>query len=540
MLLRSFLAMLVALPLVLHSQLRTIDTLWVEQTLSTMTLDQKIGHLLMPAHRSVDATKEFITKYHVGSIWFAKAEPRKLIAELNELQQLAPCGLLVAGDFEKGIGTHVDGATDFPIAMALGASGDPKLAYEAAAVTAAEARAIGVHLNFAPVVDVNSNPQNPVINIRAFGDDPALVGTMGLSVVRGYEDNGLLATLKHYPGHGNTGIDTHSDLAAIDGNKGALDQIELAPYRFILAQHQSAAVMVSHLWMKAYDESPLPATFSKRMIGEVLRGEMHFQGIVCTDAMTMGAITKHYSAGDAAVRAVEAGVDLIVWPADVPAAFEALRSAVESGRIPQAQLDGSVRRILNAKTRVGLQTIRTIDPAKAQTRLGTSEHLKIARAIARKCVKVQRDDRGLLPLPADRRFLVVTFNNRSGAAMMSRTLESFPEEFKQLAFAVETVAMTDGMSDQEQNAVLEKARTADIVIVAAYVRIFLSSGTVGLPAHQQRFLESLVRTNPKVVLVSFGNPYIGASVPAIPTFITAFDNAAVLQEAVAERLFEME
>ncbi len=273
------------------AQLLPPDETWVEQTVRGMTLDEKIGQLFVAVHSNVDRTKEWIKEYNIGGIWFARAEAQRIAAELNELQESSKYPLLVTVDFEKGAGTYVDGATNLPINMAMGASRNPDLVYKAALLTAREARAIGVHVNFAPVVDVNNNPKNPVINTRSYGEDPRLVAQLATAAIKGYQDGGLLATTKHFPGHGNTATDSHSHLGVVSSNADEFESIELLPYKETLRHAKPSAVMTAHLWIKAVDRDTIPATLSPNAINGLLRQRLGFDGVIYTDAMVMGGIT---------------------------------------------------------------------------------------------------------------------------------------------------------------------------------------------------------------------------------------------------------
>ncbi|MGB2868143.1 MAG: glycoside hydrolase family 3 N-terminal domain-containing protein [Bacteroidota bacterium] len=521
----------------LDAQLLPVDSVWVEQTLASMSLDEKIGQLIMPPHLYLDESKELIEKYHVGGFWFAKSEAVRIARELNALQQASKYPLLIAADFEKGAGTHVDGATDLPINMALGASRDPELAYRAAALTAKEARAIGVHVNFAPVMDVNNNPDNPVINIRSYGEDPTLVAGLAEAAIRGYQQNGILATGKHFPGHGNTSVDSHSRLGIIEGNSAEMDSLELLPYTEVLKKNPPACIMSAHLWVKALDNDTIPATFSRNALTLLLRGRLGFDGIIFPDAMVMGGLTSRYTSEEASLRTIQAGCDILLWPPNPQTSFETLKNAVQSGDVSVERINQSVRRILRAKTCVGLQKNRSVDVEKIPGLVGTEANYNEAKQIAAKCLTLVKDDGKLLPLNIGQHVLVVTMNNSGGNAMMSRTLVSFPSELSNISPRITQFNLPETITDLDTQRALDLARQSDVVVIAAYVRIFLGSGTVGLPASQRAFIEQMALANVKVVVVSFGNPYIGSSLPFVSTYVCAYDNAKALQQTAAEALF---
>jgi beta-N-acetylhexosaminidase len=521
----------------LWAQLLPIDNKWVGQTLKFMTLDEKIGQLFFPASTSSSRTLEWIQKYNIGGIWFARAEAKKIAEDLNAFQRASKYPILVTVDFEKGAGTYVDGATDLPINMALGASRDPKLVYQAARLTAKEARALGVHLNYAPVLDVNNNPRNPVINTRSYGEDPKLVATLATAAIKGYQENGLLATGKHFPGHGNTGTDTHAKIGVIASSPQEFESVELYPYKEVIRKAKPSSIMSAHLWIQSLDTDTIPATLSKNVMTDLLRDRLHFDGLVFTDAMVMGGITTRYPFGVATVKALQAGCDIILFPGDLEKGIDAVREAIESGELTEKRIDESVRRILRAKTRVGLQKNRTTNIDGISGLVGTEEHYKTAKKIAARCLTLVKNESKLVPLRPSQKVLVLTMSNKEGNSMVSRGHVSFPEELRRFSPSAKELHLSDSLRTDETTKALSLAKEADVVVVAAYIKIVLSSGTVDLPPAHAAFLQQLVKQNPRVSLVSFGSPYIGASVPEVPAYICAYDNAKALQEATAEALF---
>src|SRR5215218_950403 len=345
---------------------------WVDRTLATMTVDDKAAQLVFPGLDSTflstdsdtfDRLRELAGKWHVGGfLVFGGSEPvpgvllnptygsvilgdpLSAAGTLNRLQQLSPLPLLNAGDFEWGVGMRIRGATQFPRAMAFGAAGDATLTQEAGRLTGVEMRAIGVHMDFAPVADVNNNPRNPVINTRSFGEDPSRVSEHAAAFTRGLQGAGVVATLKHFPGHGDTDVDTHIGLATVPHARDRLDRVELAPFRAGIAAG-TEAVMVGHLEVPAIDDArSQPATLSPKAITGLLRGDLAFNGLIVTDSMSMQAITKMMPPGEAAVRTIEAGSDVVLHSPDDRAAITALREAIAGGRLSLQRIDASVRR----------------------------------------------------------------------------------------------------------------------------------------------------------------------------------------------------
>lgn len=534
------LTLALAMPLLVSSvqaQMLPVDTTWVNRTLKSMTLDEKIGQLFVPVHTDIQRTKEWVKDYGIGGLWFARTEAKKIAAELNALQEASKYPLLVTADFEKGAGTYVDGATDLPINMALGASRDPKLVAAAAQLTAREARAIGVHLNFAPVLDVNNNADNPVINTRSYGENPSLVAKLGAAAIKGFQDHGLLATAKHFPGHGNTSTDTHAKLGVVTSSPSVFEAVELYPYKQVLKQAAPSSIMSAHLWIEAVDIDTIPATLSRNVMTTLLRNELKFDGIVFTDAMVMGGITTRYPFDVATVKAIQAGCDIIVFPGDLVKGIQAIRQAVANGQLTEKRIDESVRRILRAKTQVGLHKQRVVDVEKIPTLVGTEANYLEAKRIAAQCLTLAKNGRKIIPLTPTQQVLVLTMSNKEGNSMVSRGLVSFPDEVRKLSGTVTEFRLSDSLRADDVDRALMLAASADVVVVAAYIKIVLSSGTVALsPAHTS-FLRRLHQQNPNLVLISFGNPYIGATLPGIPAYVCAYDNAKALQEATAEALY---
>lgn len=521
----------------LVAQLLPPDDAWVGTTLASMTLDEKIGQLFVPVHSDMKKTTDWIKNYNIGGIWFARAEAKTIARELNTLQEASKFPLLVTVDFEKGAGTYIDGATDLPINMALGASRNPSLVYAAAALTAREARAIGVHLNYAPVLDVNNNPENPVINTRSYGEDPQLVAALAAAAIKGYQAHGLLATGKHFPGHGNTATDTHAKLGVVTSPADEFESVELFPYKEVMKEAMPSSIMTAHLWIQAIDKDTIPATLSPNAMTRLLRERLKFDGILFTDAMVMGGIATRYPFDVATVKAIQAGCDIILFPGDLAKGIVAVREAVKRGELSEKRIEESVRRILKAKTRVGLHTQRMVDVEKIPAVVGTEENYREAKKIAAECLTLAKNTGTVLPLKTSQNVLVLTMSNKEGNSMVSRGLVSFPDEMRKLSQQITELRLSDSLRPDEVGKALSLAQKADAVVIAAYVKIVLSSGTVALSPSHTAFLQRVTDMNPHVVLVSFGNPYIGASVPGVSAYVCAFDNAKALQEATAEALY---
>ncbi|MEL7361651.1 MAG: glycoside hydrolase family 3 N-terminal domain-containing protein [Bacteroidota bacterium] len=349
---------------------------WADAVLDTLSLDAKVGQLILtdahgrPDHLSGAHFRRLVDRvenYGVGGVLFFRGNAADQAELTRRLQQRAPLPLLIAQDMETGAGMRTEGTTRFPNAMALGATGDPALAYAMGRGIAAEARALGIHQNYGPVADLNTNPQNPIINVRAFGADPRAASRMVIGYTQGLQDGGAIATLKHFPGHGDTRIDSHADLPVLQFPRDRLDATEWVPFREGIAAG-AMSVMTGHLALPALDDRPnTPASLSKPITTGILRETLGFAGLIVTDGMNMEGVAKHYAPGEAAVRAVEAGADQLILTRDESAVKRALLAAVRSGRLAEDRIDASVRRILRAKEWLGLhQPAQSADTEPAE------------------------------------------------------------------------------------------------------------------------------------------------------------------------------
>lgn len=541
---------------------------WVERTLASLSLDQKVGQLIAPGFDSTylpvdsdrfDALVRAIHESHAGAVVafggrepspqvllnpaygsVVLGQPLSLAVTLNHLQAIVPVPLLATSDFEYGAGMRIAGATRFPRAMALGAAGDETLAFEAGRLTAIEGRAMGVHVNFAPVADVNNNARNPVINTRAFGEDPARVGGLVAAYVRGLQQGGMLATLKHFPGHGDTDVDSHLGLPIIRHPRERLDAVELPPFRAGLAAG-AAAVMVAHIELPALDAENGPATFSRAVITDVLRRDLAFPGLVVTDSMRMDAITRMMPPGDAAVAAVRAGADLVLDTPDPVAVFSALRAAVAAGQIERARLDASVRRVLEAKARAGLHRTRAVDVASVTEKVGGRAHQAVARQISERALTLVKDEGNRLPLrlPASASVLYVSaLDYPSGWRIAAPSRTIIPELRKR--WRVEAVEISDRSTPNELDLVRTMAARYDAVVAGVFVRVSSGSGRQDLAPGVVRLLQDLgrdaVRRQQPMAAVFFGSPYAAASVPDVPAQILTYDLSDVAEESAVRAL----
>jgi len=447
---------------------------------------------------------------------------------INRLQVLSELPLRNAADFETGVGFRLRGATTFPRAMAFGAAADPRLAYAAGRVTAREARALGIHVNFAPVVDVNSNPRNPVINTRSFGEDPAVVARLGAAAVRGLQDGGMVATVKHFPGHGDTDVDSHLGIPLIAHPRERLDRIELPPFLAAI-QAGAGAVMTSHVALPSLESDPdRPATLSRRVVTGLLREELGFNGLVYTDSMRMRAVTDLLSPAAAAVAAIAAGHDVVVHSPDDVAVFEGLKQAVETGVIPMTQLDESVGRVLSAKARLGLPEDQEISLDEVPTVVGTRAHEAVAAEVSRRGLTLISDERNDVPLilPPSATVLylsVLDYPSGWGNGVPSRT---FLPELRRRWPDMTAVEVSDRTTPAELELLRASIDRYDAVVASVFVRTASFSGRMNLVDGLVELLRFVARGTAQrhqpFITVFFGNPYVVTALPELPAVLLTY------------------
>jgi beta-N-acetylhexosaminidase len=525
---------------------------WVERALGKMTLREKLGQMLMVyyfgAFSSTESAeyKELIHQVeenHVGGmivgtsrgpLGIERSQVYATAVITNELQKHAKIPLLFGADFESGTGMRLDEGTSFPSAMAVAATGDPKLAYTVGKTIALEARASGVHWIFAPDADVNNNPDNPIINIRSFGEDPQSVSEYVTEFVRGVQENGALATAKHFPGHGNVTVDSHLALAVVPGDREELNGTELVPFRAAIAAGVDS-IMPGHLAVPALEPGAnTPATLSRNILTGLLRDEMKFRGLIVTDAMDMAGVTSLYAPGEAAVRTVEAGSDVLLMPPVPDAAMAGLEAAVASGRLSVARIDESVRRILAAKAQLGLDKQRFVDVPRLNQKFGLPAFDFQAQRIADQGVTLLRDSARLLPLDATRPLRVLL-------VALSADADPFPGETiePEIRPRVDSLAVlrADTQFANVSTLKLPKADAYDVAIVALFVRVADRKGNVGFPDDQRFFVNQLLAQGKPTVVASFGSPYLIERFPGAPTWLAEFSTNDVSQRAVARAIF---
>jgi beta-N-acetylhexosaminidase len=519
------------------------DHAWVSDTLKSLPLRHKIAQLICIRTQGkflnrqepefVELVKE-ITEAHVGGVVLFSGNIYESAELLNDLQSKSNLPLIVAADFERGASFRIADTTSFPWTMAIGATGSEEFAFQEGEITAQEARALGVHWIFAPTVDVNSNPENPVINIRSFGEDPQLVARLGAAFIRGARSRGVLTTAKHFPGHGDTATDSHIGLPMISADMERLQRVELAPFKSAISAGVDA-IMTAHIAVpRLTGDSQMPATLSSGILDGLLRKSLGFDGLIVTDSLEMGAVTNRYWSGLVAVKALQAGADILLLPLDVDVVINEVERAVKRGDLLESQIDRSVGKILLAKSRLGLQLKRTIAIENIAETISSPENHRIAQTIADSSITLVRDERHLLPInpisPPAVFSLVLASDSDSAPASV------FQSELRRRFPNILTAAFDTRAPENLLSSAYRKAIGADIIILATVVRIASGKASLAIPESQKSFIDKLASAHKPIIWVAFGNPYLFRLAPKIGTYLCAFSYADVSQIAAAKAI----
>jgi len=544
---------------------------WANEELRKMSLEEKVGQLISVGvnatflNQESDAyrtLKRHVEENKIGGIILFRGHVYDSVILMNRMQQLARYPLLVSADLEAGAGMRFDDTVNFPWNMAVAATGNPDFARRQGEITAREARALGIHQIFAPVVDVNNNAANPVINVRSYGEDAADVARFAAAFTEGAQSAGAIATAKHFPGHGDTAVDSHRGLPEINLPRARLNSVEFVPFQASV-NAGVGSVMVGHIALPQIDsteirplprnikskpidtdegseivdeKATIPATLSPVM-GRILRNDLKFSGMIVTDALSMSGLTIYFTPEESAVRALEAGADMLLKPADVDATFRGVREAVKSGRITEQRLDESVRKILAAKYDLGLVEQR-VTPVDAIDRIvGSRDVHKLAGEIAERAVTLVRDEDKLLPLKnlkPDARVFNLAITNGDDRNWITNP---FVTRLSRAGLKVETLVLDDRSSELEVQKAIEKAKASDLVFASMYGRVRSGQAlSVGLPDAGARALSAVIAAKTPVIGISFGNPYLLQNFSGLRAYLVAYGDMPSLQHAVARAL----
>lgn len=518
----------------------------VDEFINKLSLEEKIGQMFMlrytgDFYRNDDSRfveiKKMITKHYIGGIVTYVGSVHGTIYNLNELQSFSQIPLLIAADFERGVGQKISGATLFPSSMAMSATNDPKLSYEHGRITAIESRALGVHVTFAPVVDVNSNPKNPIINFRSYGDSPDIVTKYSSEFIKGCQENGIIACIKHFPGHGDTGTDSHTTLPIINKSEKKFREIDLLPFKKAIEANVKM-IMTGHIAVPSMDSTKTPATLSYELSGKIIREEFKYEGLIVTDAMEMGGITESYWSSEAAIKTIEAGSDIILLPIDNLSAIKGVIQSVRNGRISEKRINNSVKRILKSKFDLELWNNKEIDFKKSRDILGKPSHKRIAFQAAKKSITLINDKNNLIPIDISKTKSIghLLLATSEGMLKYSNTYRS---KISRIHGNVNSDFYSKRLSKSEINKIIDDFEDSDLIIISLLIRVAQDLGTYTIDSSHRELIKKLQKTNKPIIVTSFGSPYLD-DVDSIETYVSAYYYGSISMNAMVDALFGSE
>ncbi|HEY0427617.1 MAG TPA: glycoside hydrolase family 3 N-terminal domain-containing protein [Pyrinomonadaceae bacterium] len=536
---------------------------WADKLLKKMSLDEKIGQLI---HIGINAQylsqdsneyKELmrqVTENKIGGVVVFVGGVYETVHLINRMQENAKIPLLISADFETGVGMRFPDTVNFPWNMAIAATGNTEFARRQGEIVAREAKAMGVRQVFAPVVDVNNNADNPVINVRSYGENPQDVARFAVAFTEGLQSQNILATAKHFPGHGDTNVDSHRGLPIIDLPRSRLEAVELVPFKAVV-NAGIGSVMVAHISLPQIDSTEakplnkaiaatdtdaeviteaatLPSTLSPIVISQILKKEMNFDGLIVTDAMSMSGLTLYFNQDEAAVRAFLAGADVLLKPADTDLAIKGLKDAVQSGRITEARLDESVRKQLAWKYQLGLEKEKITPIDQIDTVVSSNPTRILTNEIAESAITLVKNDDNALPLAKDKKIFYLGITNGDDRSFSGN---SFQRELRAAGYRFEAITLDDRSTEAEVRLALKKALESDIVVAGLFGRVRSGSkNSVGLPDAAADVLRKILQNDKKVISLSFGNPYLLKGFPEMKTYVVSYGDMSSLQRATAK------
>ncbi len=538
---------------------------WADKQLKKMPLDARIGQLV---HVGINARfqnqdspefkelKRQVVENKVGGIIVFVGGVYETVHLMNRMQEAADVPLLISSDFETGVAMRFEDTTNFPWNMAIAATGNPDFARRMGAIAARESRALGVQWAFAPTVDVNNNAENPVINVRSYGENPADVSRFSVALMQGLQSGNVIATAKHFPGHGDTAVDSHRGLPVIDLPRARLETVEFAPFKAVI-DNGIGSVMISHISMPQIDgtkveplkkpiknnysdsevvteNTTMPATLSTNIVTQILKKDLNFDGLIVTDAMDMSGLTLYFNQDEAAVRAVLAGADVLLKPASADQTIKGLKEAVASGRISEERINQSARKILAWKYHLGLTT-QKITPLEQIDKIVSSEETRrLANEIADNAITLVKSEAGALPLKKDQKIFLFGVTNGADGNFVSNT---FQRTLRAAGLNFEAVILDERATEEQIAEARKKSSEADIVLAGLFGRVRTGAkNSVGIPETGAKVLRELLQSDKKIINVSFGNPYLLNNFPEMKTYVVAYGDMPSLQRAAARAL----
>lgn len=522
------------------------DLEWVDSTFNSLTLRQKCAQLIIPYVNGKDTNdnnkqyyrvKKLVEEEGVGGILFLGGDLQNQIAITNELQNKSKIPLLISSDYERGVGMRIEEAVKFPYNMAFAAAGDPINDYKMAKITAEEARAVGVHQNYAPLVDVVHDYRNPIINVRAYSSNPDVISIHSDAFIRGLEEGDVISTAKHFPGHGATDIDSHNELPLIALTEKELWDVDLKTFQFAIdAGVQS--VMIGHLDVpELTDVNGAPATFSYSVVTSLLKNKMGFDGLIVTDALNMHALTNNYTQKQIGMLSIQAGCDLLLFPSKELEMLDGLVEAVENGRLTIDRIDESVKKVLKVKKWLDLDKKQFVDLEDAKKVIAKKSHYRLAQDIAETSITLVKDEQSLLPLNPDKYSNV--FSITISDSRFKKTIEEpflFEEKLNEEFGYVKNHRVNFSSKDKLYTKILEELETADLIILPIYANVKSFQGSVDLHEEQFDFINKILDLNKPTVAISFGNPFILTEVPELPTYLTTYGNVPLSQTSAVNAI----
>lgn len=524
---------------------KVTPTNWVDSQLQSMTLEEKVGQMMALAYipkfyheENADFNRllSCVKNYGIGGVMIFQGEPYAVARTLEKLQSSAEIPLWVMADIEWGVSMRVQEGITFLPNMAIGAIGSEEYAYQMGKITAQEARAIGIHVGFVPVMDVNNNPDNVIINTRSYGEDPLLVARLGSAFIKGLQENGVYATAKHFPGHGDTNVDSHIGLPTISAPLERMQKVELPPFKAAV-EAGVKLVMVAHI---TYSDVPSmqgrPATLDPYFTEEVLRKQFNFQGLIVTDAMDMGGIVNNYWSGEAAVRAINSGIDMILMTPNFEPTYRFVVQAIKDGRISAERIDQSVRRILHAKFEQGLYQKPVINLDELEKVMGRPEHVRQAEEIANLAMTLLKDQYHVFPLQADKidSIGILTITDGDYGLLYESRLR---QEVSRRVPAVLSGLIDYRSCQADIQKLKEVMNSAQAVIIGLFVRWGSYKGSVSLSDSTVALLKDLFHLDKPIAVISFGSPYLIRQLPETPSYLCSYDTSPLAIRAAVRATF---
>lgn len=528
-----------------YKKIDSRDEAKIDSLISILSLRERIAQMIVVSCESFyEEGKDFndvsalIKNEHIGGVIFLRGRSDVEVKMVNKFQQVSPLPLLISQDFEYGTGMRLEDGSVFPGAMALGATQDENLAYSLGSEIAKESRALGVYHVYAPVLDVNNNPKNPIINVRSFGEDPILVSRLGIAFIKGLQDGGVIATAKHFPGHGDTEIDSHSSLPIINANRDRLEKVELLPFREAI-KNGIKSIMVAHLAVPALDNSYLPSSLSYNIITELLQKQMGFTGLIITDAMNMSAITNTYNTESSAVMAVMAGNDILLMIPEPIKAINAIENAVKNGTITEDRINHSVRKILQAKLSLGLFKDRLADEQNISQIINSQDAIRLSQKIAELSITLVKNSSGNIPLGrrmiAHEKSMIVSLNDGKATYNNQYFIDNFSSKTEEYFGPTKTYNITGEVKNKKE--IIEVSQNFTYVVVPIFSKVKIKADAIDIPDSQKELLKALISKGKQVLVISFGNPYLLNEFEEVDTYIATYSDCKATIDAVTKAMF---